>query len=991
MQKLLNWLDKYVLAVGVGLLLLFIPLYPKLPLLDVLQTWVYIRLEDFVVAAVVGAWLVQIIRHRVSPKTPLTWPILFYWFIGGLSLLFALVFLRSQMTNFVPHLGLLHYFRRIEYLVVFLVAASTIKDLGRVKHYLLIAGVALALVCLYGFGQKFFGWPAFLTMNEEFAKGIPLRLPPTARMASTFAGHYDLAAYLVLMIPLFASLLFGLKKRVWQLATFFLILASYLLLLFTGSRISLAVYLVAISLTLFLQKKKWLILPVVLVSLLLMSYVSQTTERFSKTFRVEDVVYDVRTGKPIAAVEQGVIEEELPFGTGFIQIPLVETEPPEATQQAIIRKSLRTASRSAEIATISGEFLIKRAIVYDISFTTRFQGTWPRALKAFYRNPLLGSGYSSVDVGSDSSYFRALGETGLLGFAAFLSLFFFFGLLVKQGLKKITSPFGRSLLIGMAAGTVGLMLNAILIDVFEASKVAFNFWLLLGISAGMINHYLPKRQSLWKETFAALKSAWVPLVLLTVVAALVFLPSLGNYFSGDDYVWLRWAYKTKIGEVGQFYLDAQGFFYRPLAKTYFVLVKPLFGLRPGAYHLMDFFLHFGCTLGAYGLALKLTKKKLAALLAALLFLIHPINAESVLWISSTSALMASFFYFGGVLAYLQWRQRKKDWQSLYYLAALITFALGLLSHERMITFPLLLLFYDFLNGAFQRRKAWGQVLKTHLPFWLITAGYFWLRNGIAHAHGLSGDYNYNLQHLPFNLVGNFFGYLGELTVSFHFLPWYDLSRGFLRTQPSIALVLLLAFGLFLAGGLFLKKQKNLKINKTVVFAFGWFIILLLPFLGLGNMAERHVYPAHFGFFLLLALFINWLYEKIRKINLPLALGLTLILCLFVFGFYQQEMEKAKKEWFQAGEIANKILLAVSSNYIEFAYGNSLYFVNPPMRQGRAWIYPVGIPEGLWFIYRDETLPIKIVTNLEETLEITKGDIAAHIFVYEEGELMEIKR
>ena len=40
MQKLLNWLDKYVLEVGVGLLLVFIPLYPKLPLLDVLQTWV---------------------------------------------------------------------------------------------------------------------------------------------------------------------------------------------------------------------------------------------------------------------------------------------------------------------------------------------------------------------------------------------------------------------------------------------------------------------------------------------------------------------------------------------------------------------------------------------------------------------------------------------------------------------------------------------------------------------------------------------------------------------------------------------------------------------------------------------------------------------------------------------------------------------------------------------------------------------------------------
>ena len=39
-------------------------------------------------------------------------------------------------------------------------------------------------------------------MNEEFAKGIPIKLSQLSRVPSTFAGHYDLAAYLVLMIPI---------------------------------------------------------------------------------------------------------------------------------------------------------------------------------------------------------------------------------------------------------------------------------------------------------------------------------------------------------------------------------------------------------------------------------------------------------------------------------------------------------------------------------------------------------------------------------------------------------------------------------------------------------------------------------------------------------------------------------------------------------------------------------------------------------------------
>lgn len=152
-------------------------------------------------------------------------------------------------------------------------------------------------------------------------------------------------------------------------------------------------YLLAISLVLFLQKKKWLIIPVVLVSFLLMSYFSGASERFGKTFRVERVVYDLKTGQPIAALEkesrigeviteqEEIAKENLPLGTGYLPL----RGAPEATKVAVIKKpiltSLKTATKASEIATVSGEFLIRRTLVYDISFTTRFQGTWPRALK----------------------------------------------------------------------------------------------------------------------------------------------------------------------------------------------------------------------------------------------------------------------------------------------------------------------------------------------------------------------------------------------------------------------------------------------------------------------------------------------------------------------------------------------------------------------------------------------------------------------------------
>lgn len=998
MPKLLNWFDKHFLEFGTAFLLIFIPLYPKLPLFNVEHTWVYIRFEDILVALVVGFWLVQLFRRKASLKIPLAWPIFLYWLVGGLSLAFSLLFLKDQLLNFFPSIAFFHYFRRLEYLLVFFVAFSSVKNLRTVKKYFFVLGLVVLVVCLYGFGQRVLGWPAFLTMNEEFAKGLPLRLGSANRISSTFAGHYDLAAWLVVMIGLFGSLIFGLKKRLWQAAAFFVALSGFFLLLLTASRISFLAYLLAISLVLFLQKKKWLIIPVVLVSFLLMSYFSGASERFGKTFRVERVVYDLKTGQPIAALEkesrigeviteqEEIAKENLPLGTGYLPL----RGAPEATKVAVIKKpiltSLKTATKASEIATVSGEFLIRRTLVYDISFTTRFQGTWPRAFEALKRNWLLGSGYSSISLATDNSYFRALGETGFLGLAAFLTILFSFFLLAKQALGKISSSFARSVIIGSASALAGLMFNAILIDVFEASKVAFTLWLVLGITVAVIGLFLPKRRSLIKEALEVIRLPFFPLGLLLVVAPLVFYSSFKNYFVGDDFTWLRWAATAKIADIPQFFLRAEGFFYRPLAKIYYLLVYPFLGMRPVGYHLFDFGLHLGVTLGAYFIGLRLTKNKLISFLAALFFLIHPLNAEPVFWISSTSILLANFFYLGGFLSYLFWRQKSKSWQIIFYLFAFLAFLFGLGSHELAVTFPFLLIVYDFLFMPRAKFKNWRKRLVDYLPFIFLTGLYFWLRNGVAGAHGLSGDYNYNWRNLAFNLAGNFFGYFGETLASFRFLALYDEARNYLRFHKFLALSFVFGGFLVLIGIL-----KKFKPNKTIIFLIAWAVILLAPFLGLGNIAERYLYLAKFGFIMLILLIFKGFFERLEKRKRNLAKVLAVLGIGSLLIFYTTQMEKAKQEWYQAGEIANQILLALSSNYEEFPPQTTLYFLNLPIRHGRAWVFPVGLKDGLWFIYRDESLTIQKPTDLEKTLDLAAGKPTQHIFLYDEDGLKEVSR
>lgn len=73
-----------------------------------------------------------------------------------------------------------------------------------------------------------------------------------------------------------------------------------------------------------------------------------------------------------------------------------------------------------------------------------------------------------------------LGETGLLGFVTFygvvvIALYFTIRLVIAS-----SSYYSKAIAIGFIAATVGLLINAIFIDVFASSKVAFTYWALSG-------------------------------------------------------------------------------------------------------------------------------------------------------------------------------------------------------------------------------------------------------------------------------------------------------------------------------------------------------------------------------------------------------------------------------------------------------------------------------------------------------------------------------
>lgn len=538
--KPVAWLDKNLLFVLSAFLLVFIPLYPKWPLLDLVPGYIVrLRLEDLLVAAVFLIVLIQVLRKKVRLlPNPLLIPIGIYLAVGFLSLLSG-VFITHTIPMQTIHIGkaVLHYLRRVEYFSLFFIFYASVRTIKQVKTIVYLLGITAIAVSLYGFGQKYFGWPVYSTMNREFAKGWRLVLTQYARVPSTFAGHYDLAAFLAFFMTIFAGLFLFLRKSFLKIFLIIVFIFSFFILILTASRTSFISYLIGISAVIvllsFRAKKpvlwglsRWI--TITSLSLLVMFFYGDLSERFANFFKF-DMISDYVFGTLIREKLFGYKKEDLKFIQLNNDLSLVYSRsdiPPKVVGQGRDQKlppdvyedipdyigtDSARATKSGALIEVDGEFksaseageatpgaavMVPRdysdtAFVVGLSSAIRFDALWPMAIKGFLKNPLLGSGYSTLNKirvsdfteaeSTDNDYLRALGETGLLGFIAFFGIIAVMFKIIFTSLPKIKDRFSYALTVGFIGGTIALLINALYIDVFEASKIAFMFWGMAGI------------------------------------------------------------------------------------------------------------------------------------------------------------------------------------------------------------------------------------------------------------------------------------------------------------------------------------------------------------------------------------------------------------------------------------------------------------------------------------------------------------------------------
>lgn len=189
------------------------------------------------------------------------------------------------------------------------------------------------------------------------------------------------------------------------------------------------------------------------------------------------------------------------------------------------------------------------------------------------------------------------------------------------------------------------------------------------------------------------RGLWAAIGAATIIALtfIIYSPSFtGGFILDDDALVSQNKLLHDIDGLRRIWCTTEAPDYWPITYTSFWIEWRLWQLRPLGYIIDNVILHI-----AASLLIWIVLRKLAipgAFLAALIFAIHPVNVESVAWISQRKNTLAMLFFLLSILWYLKFEaSRLRSASILWYHLSLFAFVLSMLSKGSVAVLPVLLL------------------------------------------------------------------------------------------------------------------------------------------------------------------------------------------------------------------------------------------------------------------------------------------------------------
>jgi tetratricopeptide (TPR) repeat protein len=485
-----------------------------------------------------------------------------------------------------------------------------------------------------------------------------------------------------------------------------------------------------------------------------------------------------------------------------------------------------------------------------------------------------------------------------------------------------------------------------------------------------------------------------PISIILIVSILLYIKSLNFGLTHlDDTIFINDFHElfSKGKNLGHLFFRGVFFekddsYYRPLLMVSFMFNKIVTGKLFG-YHLTNLFFHLTSCVLLYRFFNVFNVRSDIAFILTLLFAVHPVLSQAVVWIPGRNDSMLTTFALAAFLAFVQFN---KTFTWSWFLLHFLFFFAALLTKESGIILPVMCCGYLFLFTK-TSVKAYSMCIAS----WVITAAMWFYMRSIS----IDPIIKPTLSEYATGFVNRlplFIQYLGKSLLPF------NLSVFPMQADTSLVYGIL-AFAL-LAILLFLNKSAD---KKQILYGISWFVLFLLPALFIPvqineQAFEHRLYLPIIGILLLLPQTIIFSDQSAYHPKRVFASTLAVILLFTIINFVHQQKFKneitfwenavvdspsssyAHKllgvKYFTKGifeksgeEIQQALRLDSTERYANFYYAKNLLHNNPKD------------PKAEYYLLKEEEEYPGFIDNVFELAKVNfeKGDKTKALFYLEE--------
>ncbi len=399
------------------------------------------------------------------------------------------------------------------------------------------------------------------------------------------------------------------------------------------------------------------------------------------------------------------------------------------------------------------------------------------------------------------------------------------------------------------------------------------------------------------------KRTFVLCLLLTAGTLALYVPVTRNaFFKWDDDTYITANAHVRAGltwnTVKWSFTRFERANWHPLTWLSHALDCELFGLIPAGHHYVNLLLHAANAVLLFLLLQSATGFCWRSLMVAALFAVHPINVESVAWAAERKNVLSMFFFLLALLAY-GWYARQP--QLRRYGVVFLMFLLALMSKPQVITFPFLLLLWDY--WPLRRVTAWpaSDAMPDHpgmpqfplrslvlekTPLFLLSAASAVVTVMAQRAgQALRSSYDFSLLNRIENSLISYVRYVGMAVWPSGLAVLYPHPTRLFPAWQVAAAVLALVFATAIA--VWQRRRRP-----YLVVGWLWFLGSMFPMIGLMQvgsqaLADRYAYIPFIGLFVMVAWTVgDW--AESRRIRGPwVAISATVILIALGVATHRQ--------------------------------------------------------------------------------------------------------